>query len=128
MLINLILSSILSFASENNTVVKLKERIAQLEQEKQELMLLNSELEVEVANLNLVLMEKPIVVKETVTKTVNVLKQNRLVGVTGVGPNLNGEREMIAGMQYQRALTEHFNVGVQVQSNNTTLLNLGIDF
>ena len=69
------------------------------------------------------------------------VKKNRvsLLGGHGTKPGLDistsgsvvsvqSRTGVIMGVQYQRLLTESFSMGVQLQSNNSVLLNAGFDF
>ena len=68
-------------------------------------------------------------------------RKNRVYGLIGSGPtgdldvSTNGSNYVIShdkgpvtGIGYQRKITEKFNMGIQVQSNKTTSLSLGLDF
>lgn len=84
-----------------------------------------------------------LVLQKTVRKVKKLVKdkKNRLYGMVGQGPNgdldvsTNGSRYKIEhdrggvlGIGYQRKMTEEFNLGVQIQNNQTTSLTLGLDF
>lgn len=68
-------------------------------------------------------------------------RKNRVYGLLGYGPtgglntSTNGQRYEIEhdngavyGVGYQRKVTEKVNLGVQIQSNETTSLSVGLDF
>lgn len=68
-------------------------------------------------------------------------RKNRVYGLLGHGPSgdlqtsTNGskyttshKKGAVVGIGYQRKITEKVNVGVQVQSNKTTSLSVGLDF
>ena len=64
-------------------------------------------------------------------------RKNRISLLGGVGPTkltqptpgqVNLVTGAVGGLQYQRSITELFNIGVQVQTNKTILGNVGIDF
>jgi hypothetical protein len=65
-----------------------------------------------------------------------IQKQNRISGLVGMGPtNLvvtpsaaSIERGIVIGVQYQRMINEQLSLGVQIQSNETALGVIGIDF
>jgi outer membrane biosynthesis protein TonB len=97
-----------------------------------------------------VFVEKPVVVEKEVVKVVDrpvpvrvtqtvvkkVQKKNRINALAGMGPTnisitqstVNLERGLILGVQYQRMLDDSLSIGIQVQSNETTLGIVGIDF
>jgi predicted DNA binding protein len=91
-----------------------------------------------------IIVEKPIEKKVFVDRVVveKVLvkkpyKKNRLSLVAGVGPTRLDQpntsqvdllRGPVAGVQYQRSLSESFSLGVQVQTNQTLLGVIGFDF
>lgn len=71
----------------------------------------------------------------------NELNRNRISVLGGRGPKEGLDRDnsgnkvsvesrvgAVAGIQYQRLLTEKVSIGAQVQSNNSGLLNIGLDF
>lgn len=78
------------------------------------------------------------VIKECEPK--RIYKKNRLRGLIGVGPNGVGlsttpntatvfeERSLVLGLGYDRMLNEDLSLGVQVQTNETYLLSIGVDF
>lgn len=78
--------------------------------------------------------EKPVVVTKTVYK--NIQKKNRLSLLGGTGPTklslgkdeARMERGAVFGVQYQRSLNNTLSLGVQVQTNQTVLGSVGIDF
>jgi hypothetical protein len=96
--------------------------------------------------------EKPVVVTKTVEKVVYVdrpviqkevivlkkaRKKNRISLLGGVGPTqleqpsqntVNLVKGPVGGIMYQRSMTESFNLGVQVQTNQTVLGSVGLDF
>lgn len=67
--------------------------------------------------------------------------KNRVSLLGGEGPNskvdvqrngndvtMESKFGTVGGVQYQRSLTDRLNVGVQVQSNDSGLLSIGLDF
>lgn len=94
--------------------------------------------------------EKQVIVKKPVEKIVYVdkivvkkeiyvprRKKNRISLLAGVGPTnltqvsptqVNLVTGLVGGLQYQRSLTDDFNLGVQVQTNKTVLGSVGFDF
>lgn len=86
--------------------------------------------------------EKVVVVKQDVpyvmTRTFikKVQKKNRISFLGGTGPTkvsatseeVRLERGAVVGVQYQRMLGDSLSVGIQVQSNQTVLGSIGIDF
>ena len=75
------------------------------------------------------------VVTQTVTKRVH--KKNRISLLGGMGPTnldqvsptqVNLNRGAIGGAMYQRSLNGTLNVGIQVQTNQTVLGSVGLDF
>lgn len=86
--------------------------------------------------------EKVVVVKQDVpyvmTRTFikKVQKKNRISLLGGTGPTkvsatseeVRLERGAVVGVQYQRMLGDALSVGIQVQSNQTVLGSVGIDF
>jgi hypothetical protein len=76
----------------------------------------------------------PVKVTETVYRKVQ--KKNRISLLGGTGPTrlsttkseVRLERDVIVGAQYQRVLTDSLSVGVQIQSNETVLGSIGLDF
>ena len=78
----------------------------------------------------------PVPVQVTRTLVKKVQKKNRLSVLGGSGPTKLSvtpsearlERGAIIGAQYQRLVTESISLGVQVQSNETVLGSVGIDF
>jgi hypothetical protein len=78
---------------------------------------------------------------ETVVVTKVKTYKNRISLLAGEGPNKNvditrsgssvtmeSKSGADGGIQYQRSLTERLNVGVQLQTNETGLLSVGLDF
>ena len=75
----------------------------------------------------------PVVVNET-----KIIKhKNRVSLLAGRAPDgdlsVSGrtvytEPEFTVGLQYQRVLTERFNVGIQVQTNESVFGSIGLDF
>lgn len=68
-------------------------------------------------------------------------KRNRIAVLAGRGPKEGLNRTSsanrvdvesrvgtVGGLQYQRLITDKFSIGVQVQSNETGLLSIGLDF
>lgn len=63
-------------------------------------------------------------------------KKNRLSLVGGTGPTrivvgqtqIGLERGLVGGVQYQRMLNDTVSVGVQVQTNETVMGSVGLDF
>jgi hypothetical protein len=80
--------------------------------------------------------EKPITITKEKIIVKKVPKKNRLSGLAGLGPtrlNISPteaalERGVVGGVQYQRMLGDTFSIGVQVQSNESVLGIVGIDF
>jgi hypothetical protein len=80
----------------------------------------------------------PQMVPVKVTQTVyrKVQKKNRISLLGGTGPTrvsttqseVRLERGAVVGAQYQRMLGDSLSVGVQVQSNETVLGSIGLDF
>lgn len=76
----------------------------------------------------------PVKVTQTVYRKVQ--KKNRISLLGGTGPTrvsttqseVRLERGAIVGAQYQRMLGDSLSVGVQVQSNETVLGSVGLDF
>jgi len=76
----------------------------------------------------------PVKVTQTVYRKVQ--KKNRISLLGGTGPTrvsiaqseVRLERGVIVGAQYQRMLGDSLSVGVQVQSNETVLGSVGLDF
>ncbi len=56
------------------------------------------------------------------------IKEGLDVQVNGAQVDASNAVGTIYGLQYQRSLTDKLNVGVQVQSNKTNSLMLGLDF
>jgi hypothetical protein len=87
-----------------------------------------------------VVVEKPtikerVIVKEQIVVK-KVYKKNRVSLLAGSGPTrlekdspkVNLLREPVGGIQYQRMFSNSFSIGVQVQTNETVLGSVGIDF
>lgn len=86
--------------------------------------------------------EKVVVVKQDVpyvmTRTLvkKVQKKNRVSLLGGSGPtkvvvtssDVRLERGAVVGAQYQRMVGDSLSIGVQVQSNETVLGSIGLDF
>jgi hypothetical protein len=80
--------------------------------------------------------DRPVPVRITQTVVKKIQKQNRISGLVGMGPtNLavtpsaaSIERGIVIGVQYQRMINEQLSLGVQIQSNETALGVIGIDF
>ena len=80
--------------------------------------------------------DRPVPVRVTQTIVKKVQKKNRISALGGTGPTrvsvtsseVRLERGPVFGVQYQRMLGEDLSVGVQVQSNETVLGSVGIDF
>lgn len=78
--------------------------------------------------------DKPVLVRRTVEK--KVYKKNRVSALAGGGPtrlttepgSVVLERGLVLGAQYQRSLNESLSLGIQVQTNQTVLGSVGIDF
>jgi hypothetical protein len=78
----------------------------------------------------------PVVVTKTVTVYKKVQKKNRISLLGGSGPtkvvvtssDVRLERGAVVGAQYQRMVGESLSIGVQVQSNETVLGSIGLDF
>jgi len=78
--------------------------------------------------------DRPVLVRRTVEK--KVYKKNRISALAGGGPTRLStepgavvlERGMVLGAQYQRSLNEALSLGIQVQTNQTVLGSVGIDF
>lgn len=78
----------------------------------------------------------PVVVTKTVTVYKKVQKKNRVNLLGGSGPtkvvvtpsDVRLERGAVVGAQYQRMVGESLSIGVQVQSNETVLGSIGLDF
>ena len=78
----------------------------------------------------------PVVVTKTVTVYKKVQKKNRVSLLGGSGPtkvvvtpsDVRLERGAVVGAQYQRMVGESLSIGVQVQSNETVLGSIGLDF
>lgn len=76
----------------------------------------------------------PVRVVQTIYKKVQ--KKNRISALGGTGPTkvdvvpteVRLERGPVFGVQYQRMMGDTLSVGVQVQSNQTVLGSVGIDF
>jgi hypothetical protein len=79
--------------------------------------------------------------KKVVDKELVKNRKNRVYGLAGYGPtgdlkvSTNGStyetkhrKGVVGGIGYQRKVTEKVNVGVQVQTNDTSSLSLGFDF
>ena len=73
---------------------------------------------------------------KVVTKKAKV-KKNRVSLLAGVSPTghldrsgnkVSTERSLSVGLQYQRLVTDKFNVGIQVQTNESVLGSVGFDF
>jgi hypothetical protein len=47
---------------------------------------------------------------------------------TATSVTVESETGLVGGAQYQRLLTDRISVGAQVQTNDTTLVNVGLDF
>lgn len=115
-----------SLALANDPTVALKAEI-------QRLKTLNSELEIKVGDLQMEnedlkykLSTEPTVVTETKVKRVGVYKRHRVSVLSGVSHQ--GPDKHITGLQYQTLLNTFLSVGGQVQSNDTVLLNFGLEF
>jgi hypothetical protein len=80
--------------------------------------------------------DRPVPVHVTKTVVKRVQKKNRISVLGGTGPTdldvtpleARLERGLVFGVQYQRMLSEDLSIGVQVQSNETVLGSVGIDF
>lgn len=78
----------------------------------------------------------PVIVTKTVTVYRKVQKKNRISLLGGSGPtkvlvtpsDVRLERGAVVGAQYQRMVGDSLSVGVQVQSNETVLGSIGLDF
>jgi hypothetical protein len=78
--------------------------------------------------------DRPVLVKRTVEK--KVYKKNRISVLAGGGPTRLStepnavvlERGIVLGAQYQRSLNDTLSLGIQVQTNQTVLGSVGIDF
>jgi hypothetical protein len=76
----------------------------------------------------------PVRVKETIIKKVQ--KKNRVSALVGMGPTRLSvtqtearlERGGVVGVQYQRMIGEDLSIGVIVQSNETVMGSIGVDF
>lgn len=78
------------------------------------------------------------VIKECEPK--KIYKKNRLRGLAGVGPTGVGlaksgnsatvfeETGLVLGLGYDRSLNETLNIGIQIQTNETYMLSIGVDF
>ncbi len=81
-----------------------------------------------------VVVEKPVIRERVVVKRVQ--KKNRISLLGGMGPtrleknapDVNLLREPVGGLQYQRMLNSSLSVGVQIQTNETVLGSIGLDF
>lgn len=116
----------LAFAGEP-TMEALKAENARLKKENYELTVQVGLLESNLADTEMKLQEKPPVLIEQVKVPVKVrtYSVNRLSVLTGSQSNHDG---LIGGVQYQRLLNSRVSFGGQVQSNETVLLNLGLEF
>ena len=89
---------------------------------------------VEQERLKVVQQSVPVVVTKTLIKRVQ--KKNRISLLGGSGPtklsvsssDANLERGPVVGAQYQRLVGETISVGLQLQTNQTVLGSIGIDF
>lgn len=78
--------------------------------------------------------DRPVLVRRTVEK--KVYKKNRVSALAGGGPTRLStepgsvvlERGLVLGAQYQRSLNDSLSLGIQVQTNQTVLGSVGIDF
>lgn len=81
-----------------------------------------------------VVKHQPFEVTRIVVK--RMYKKNRLSLVGGTGPTrivvgqtqIGLERGLVGGVQYQRMLNDTVSVGVQVQTNETVMGSVGLDF
>ena len=78
----------------------------------------------------------PVIITKTVTVYKRIQKKNRISLLGGTGPTkvsvtsseVRLERGAVVGAQYQRMVGESLSLGVQVQSNQTVLGSVGLDF
>lgn len=79
---------------------------------------------------------KPIVVTKTIVKKAKI-KKNRVSLLAGASPSGKLERDgnevstesnLNIGLQYQRLINDNVSIGIQVQTNESVLGSIGLDF
>lgn len=81
-----------------------------------------------------VVVQRPVIQERILVK--KSYKKNRISLLGGMGPTrlekdspkVNLLREPVGGLQYQRMVNSSLSVGVQIQTNETVLGSVGLDF
>lgn len=123
--ITLLISNLL-FA-QDLSIDALKAENERLKKENYELSVQVGLLESNLMQTQMKLEEGPpvLIEKVEVPVKVHIYRVNRLSVLTGSQSNRNG---LLGGVQYQRMLNSRVSFGGQVQTNDTVLLNLGLEF
>lgn len=113
--------------AQDLSVDALKAENERLKKENYELSVQVGLLEANLAQAEMKLQEKPPVLIQKVQTVlpVHVYRVNRLSVLTGSQSNRDG---LLGGVQYQRMLNSRISFGGQVQTNDSVLLNLGLEF